>query len=160
MPRGVRADPPEDVAAIVEGLVGRKSEIDARLEELGINEAPVILSAEKASAAAAKRGRRSTKAVAELSHGGDSQSTDPASSAAAAAAASLIPYTPKVDIHWDFVMKEMMWLGADFQGERKRQHGLAKKLSNRYVRNKGNLAIDTCCCISSFSPSPFLIMTN
>jgi hypothetical protein len=164
MPRGVRAEPPEDVAAIVEGLVGRKSEIDARLEELGVNETPIILSAEKASAAATKRGRRSAKA-AELG-GGDSQSTDPASSAAAAA--SLIPYTPKADTHWDFVMKEMMWLGADFQGERKRQHGLAKKLANRYVLKRTERG-DVCCCIQfqdfsiltiSLSYYPLLVSSN
>lgn len=41
-----------------------------------------------------------------------------------------IPYAPKTDTHWDFVMKEMMWLGADFQGERKRQHSLAKKCAS------------------------------
>ena len=41
-----------------------------------------------------------------------------------------IPYTPKTDTHWDFVLKEMMWLGADFQGERKRQVSLAKKCAS------------------------------
>ena len=41
-----------------------------------------------------------------------------------------IPYDTKTDTHWDFLMKEMMWLGADFMGERKRQHGLAKKQAN------------------------------
>merc|ERR1712238_158326 len=40
-----------------------------------------------------------------------------------------IPYIPKRDVHWDFVMKEMMWLGADFKGERKRQNAAAKKLA-------------------------------
>ena len=44
-----------------------------------------------------------------------------------ASSASEIPFNPKSDTHWDFVMKEMMWLGADFQGERKRQVSLAKK---------------------------------
>jgi protein required for attachment to host cells len=46
------------------------------------------------------------------------------------AASNGIPYTPKTDTHWDFLMKEMMWLGADFQGERKRQLSLAKKLAS------------------------------
>ena len=41
-----------------------------------------------------------------------------------------IPYDAKIDTHWDFLMKEMMWLGADFMGERKRQHALAKKQAN------------------------------
>lgn len=41
-----------------------------------------------------------------------------------------VPFDAKTDTHWDFLMKEMMWLAADFQGERKRQHGLAKKAAN------------------------------
>ncbi|OEU20173.1 SNF2_N-domain-containing protein, partial [Fragilariopsis cylindrus CCMP1102] len=41
----------------------------------------------------------------------------------------IIPYVPKTDVHWDFVMKEMMWLGADFKSERKRQIAAAKKLA-------------------------------
>eukprot|EP00984_Skeletonema_dohrnii_P026780 scaffold16192_cov121-Skeletonema_dohrnii-CCMP3373.AAC.1 len=32
--------------------------------------------------------------------------------------------------HWDFTLKEMLWLSADFQSERKRQISQAKKLSN------------------------------
>ncbi|KAL3920242.1 MAG: hypothetical protein SGILL_003359 [Bacillariaceae sp.] len=42
----------------------------------------------------------------------------------------MIPYLAKTDTHWDFVMKEMMWLGADFQAERKRQFSLAKKCAS------------------------------
>ena len=41
----------------------------------------------------------------------------------------LVPYDPKTDVHWDFVMKEMQWLSTDFQSERKRQMSLAKKQS-------------------------------
>ena len=32
--------------------------------------------------------------------------------------------------HWDFTLKEMLWLSADFQSERKRQTSQAKKISN------------------------------
>lgn len=136
MPRGVRADPPEDVVAIVEGLVNRKSEIETRLEELGVTgEAP--MTAAKASAVATKRGRQqgtntNNKADAdeELADQPGTSMSDPA---AANNAVALIAYTPKTDTHWDFVMKEMMWLGADFQGERKRQVALAKKLASRYA---------------------------
>lgn len=42
----------------------------------------------------------------------------------------IVFYDSKTDTHWDFLMKEMMWLGADFMAERKRQHGLAKKQAN------------------------------
>lgn len=40
-----------------------------------------------------------------------------------------IPYSPKSDTHWDFMLKEMMWLAADFQSERKRQLGSGKKVA-------------------------------
>jgi len=41
-----------------------------------------------------------------------------------------IPYTPKTtDTQWDYLLKEMQWLSADFQSERKRQVSLAKKQS-------------------------------
>jgi len=42
-------------------------------------------------------------------------------------ASILIPFIPKTDIHWDFVMKELAWLATDFQSERKRQKSLARK---------------------------------
>ena len=34
------------------------------------------------------------------------------------------------DTHWDFMMKEMMWLATDFTSERKRQHTAGKKIAN------------------------------
>mmetsp|Transcript_27958 Transcript_27958/g.42625 ORF Transcript_27958/g.42625 Transcript_27958/m.42625 type:complete len:2205 (-) Transcript_27958:1535-8149(-) len=40
------------------------------------------------------------------------------------------PIESRSDTHWDFVLKEMMWLAADFRAERKRQHVLAKKTAN------------------------------
>ena len=39
------------------------------------------------------------------------------------------PIILKTDTHWDFCMKEMMWLAADFQSERKRQITTGKKLA-------------------------------
>ena len=41
----------------------------------------------------------------------------------------MIPKKPKEDTHWDFVLKELMWLSTDFQSERKRQMAHGKKLS-------------------------------
>jgi len=41
----------------------------------------------------------------------------------------IIRKQPKKEIHWDFVMKEMMWLAADFQSERKRQISNGKKVA-------------------------------
>ena len=41
----------------------------------------------------------------------------------------VVPYEPKADVHWDYVVKEMMWLAADFQSERKTQTSAARKLA-------------------------------
>ena len=77
--------------------------------------------------------------------GGDAKPDDAPSSSAAAAGATavaadnqaappsedppIVPYEPKTDVHWDFVMKEMMWLSTDFQSERKTQLSSARKMS-------------------------------
>ena len=34
------------------------------------------------------------------------------------------------DVHWDYVLKELMWLSADLASERKRQISQAKRLSS------------------------------
>jgi hypothetical protein len=38
--------------------------------------------------------------------------------------------TKTADTHWDFLMKEMMWLATDFQAERKRHGSSRRKLCN------------------------------
>eukprot|EP00934_Nitzschia_sp_Nitz4_P002540 Nitzschia sp. Nitz4//scaffold91_size79674//8876//15610//NITZ4_005356-RA/size79674-processed-gene-0.29-mRNA-1//1//CDS//3329560067//2530//frame0 len=96
-------------------LQQRKEAIEQRLEEIGVGEAPVSL-VQKAKAT--KRGSKAAKKSDAV--------VDPAE-----LARHLIPCSPKsIDTHWDFVMKEMMWLGADFQGERKRQVSSAKRLAS------------------------------
>lgn len=50
-----------------------------------------------------------------------------------------IPFTPKSDTHWDFLLKEMAWLAADFASERKRQLASGKKLAGgveQYMKTK------------------------
>ena len=41
----------------------------------------------------------------------------------------IVRVIPKKDVQWDFLMKEMMWLAADFQSERKRQISKGKKIA-------------------------------
>jgi len=91
-----------------EELLQRKSEIETRLVELGAKDAPTTTSAKAAAAAAAdskrKSSRRGSKPSAETTKAPEDASEE----------AHLIPYAPKTtDTHWDFVMKEMMWLGAE-----------------------------------------------
>ena len=44
--------------------------------------------------------------------------------------AIIIPHAyNKTDTHWDFLLKEMMWLAADFSAERKRQLATGKKVA-------------------------------
>ena len=40
---------------------------------------------------------------------------------------SAIHYKKSTDTHWDYLLKEMLWLSADFTSERKRQKSMAKK---------------------------------
>jgi hypothetical protein len=104
-------------------LLERKGEIAERLAELEIPDAPAPK--RKLPKKGAPNKKRNTKASAAAA----------ATTATAAAAPPqppgppLIPQITKTDTHWDFVMKEMMWLGVDFSSERKRQLSLAKKLA-------------------------------
>jgi len=86
-----------------EDLQSRQSYIKDRLEEIGIDD-PL------ASARSKKK-----KGI-----------TKPAPIVVKSEEAA-IPYDPKKDVHWDFVLKEMKWLACDFQSERKKQTSLAKK---------------------------------
>lgn len=100
-------------------LEERKEIIHARLKEITIEE-PAPPPKKKAGA---KRPRSTTP-----SNNGTPPATDGTSSGGGTNLVPLPP--PKTDTHWDFVMKEMMWLAADFMGERKRQHTFAKKAAN------------------------------
>ena len=103
-------------------LEHRKTEIEERLRAIQIEEPP-SLAAANAPAKGGGRWPKKHKPVADIATAPDSSAADynPPKK-------ELIPYNPKVDdTHWDFCMKEMMWLGADFQAERKRQYALGKK---------------------------------
>jgi hypothetical protein len=107
-------------------LLERKEAIIQRLDEVAVLEAQppkrkIVSSSSRNNGASAKSRKLATisptkhKVEAVHNNNGDHH--------------ELVPYEPKGDTHWDFVMKEMMWLGADFQAERKRQTSLAKKLA-------------------------------
>jgi hypothetical protein len=140
-----------EAVAAAEGLVLRKGEIENRLQELGDqsalkNPSPIPVSSvdnttttatrpAEITTTATKRGRR--KSTRKNNVGGeenwDKQDDSNNSKNKGNIHHYLIPFVPKTDTHWDFLMKEMMWLGADFQGERRRQVSLAKKMELRYV---------------------------
>jgi hypothetical protein len=44
----------------------------------------------------------------------------------------------KIDTHWDFLIKEMQWLAADFTAERKRHKAGRKKIANAVVQDLTN----------------------
>jgi hypothetical protein len=141
-----------EAAATAEGLLLRKGEIENRLQELGDqsvlkNPSPIPVSsvdntattattsAEITTTTTKKRvGRKSTrKNTVHGEEDRDKQDDSNNSNNNGNNHHHQIPFVCKTDTHWDFVMKEMMWLGADFQGERKRQVSLAKKMALRYV---------------------------
>ena len=51
-----------------------------------------------------------------------------------------VPLIAKTDVHWDFVLKEMMWLSADFQSERKAHAAAGRKVGlavKQFHKTKG-----------------------
>lgn len=117
-----------DLAASYAAWLQKREEIEDRLQIISVPP----LSTAKPRAAPSKRSRKR----------GGPRSKSPApveiSSSTVVQAEKqqqpLIPYAPKIDVHWDFVMKELMWLGADFSGERKRQIASAKKLGASIIK--------------------------
>lgn len=100
-------------------LLARKDYIKTRLDEISIDD-PFASARQKK-----KKGSASVESKTVIDK---SEECD------------LVPYDPKKDVHWDFVMKEMQWLSTDFQSERKRQMSLAKKQSmsiGQFHANKG-----------------------
>ena len=92
-------------------LLLRKEEIQERLQEITIEP----IKAKKPSSAASSNSNNKNRAASS-----SSPIHDP----------NQVPLLDKAtDVHWDFVMKEMMWLATDFQAERKRQMTMAKKIA-------------------------------
>ena len=144
----------ESVAAIpYADLVARKEEIQGRLQVIAIEpvKAKKALtltttatndSTQNSSGHAKKKSRLAKQQPAGSSissthqDNSDQQSTSLSTDQKLEAqqqqqAQNVVPMIEKTsDVHWDFTMKEMMWLATDFQGERKRQISLAKKLAS------------------------------
>jgi len=127
--------------ATAENLLIRKDEIERRLEDLSdpgrttAATTTTVIPTTTTTTTTTTMNQRVSRKSTRKSHDArneDSTRNEP-DGAESGPPRSVIPYVPKTDTHWDFVMKEMMWLGADFQGERKRQVGSAKKISLRYV---------------------------
>ena len=116
-----------------EELLARKTEIQNRLLEL--EPKPVIIATPTIIAEGSGIGIGNNDNVSSLS------SRRSASTALLQKLPAAIPKLP-IDTnsssnntndnstHWDFTLKEMLWLSADFQSERKRQISHARKLSN------------------------------
>ena len=51
--------------------------------------------------------------------------------------AEVVPIVPKKDTFYDFLMKEMMWLSADFTAERQRHRMSMRKLSSGVKVRRG-----------------------
>ena len=64
-----------------------------------------------------------------------------ATSATPSSSSTTYDVTPRTDVHWDYALKEMAWLSADFKSERKRQTSMAKKLSNAILQYFATLTI-------------------
>ena len=123
------------VVSILPGpeLLNRQEMIQKRLEELRIDGDDDYIADEGDDATmSVRKGSRKRK--------GPTQS--PASSSPSSFNPSPPPPIPRPpphpDVHWDYLLKEMLWLSTDFASERKRQLSMARRLSNsavRYVRD-------------------------
>jgi hypothetical protein len=89
-------------------LLERKEELQERLKVISIE--PIKTKKPSSGGASSRRGSQSATVTLD----GPDQ----------------VPMKEKTtDVHWDFVLKEMMWLATDFQAERKRQISMAKKIA-------------------------------
>ena len=114
-----------DLVASYNAWLAKKEAIEDRLQVISV---PPLSTAKPRAAPSNKRSRKR----------GGPRSKSPApvetTSSVVVEKTPLVPYAPKIDVHWDFVMKELMWLGADFSGERKRQIASAKKLGASIIK--------------------------
>ena len=122
----------------------RRQEIEDRLKLISV---PQPMTAKTTKAPASTTAGNSNKKQRSRRRGGGAKSqaasleatrVETATNEPQTATVALVPYAPKTDVHWDFVMKELMWLGADFQGERKRQVASAKKLGASIIKFHDN----------------------
>ena len=129
-------------------LLDRREEIKKRLKEISLEDV-VKETINSPTAGSNKSRKRSSKKLstpddgnntttASLSHTlpqspqslSSSSSSSPLKTTTTTTNSQVVSYIPKsIDTHQDFLMKEMLWLSADFQAERKRQISKAKKIS-------------------------------
>jgi FlaG/FlaF family flagellin (archaellin) len=137
MPAPASAVIPDEIVSLsYPDLVSRQEYIDARLNEIAL---PVRASKTKPTVTAAggpKKRKLQSAAAAVVSAAETAADTSTADTTAETTTTS-IPKVPIVtaatktaDIHWDFLMKEMMWLATDFQAERKRHGSSRRRLCN------------------------------
>ena len=107
-------------------LLNRKEEIQNRLKVVAV-EKPTIASSNNSSAKAKRRTSKQSSKSDNKNNGGENQTTSQNDTEKDLPPIKVIEKT--IDVHWDFTMKEMMWLATDFQAERKRQISLAKKIA-------------------------------
>jgi hypothetical protein len=121
-------------------LLERKEEIMGRLQVISLPAAPVAAKRKstKHNSIAATTKRRGAAASAVAAAASAATGEQDTTTTITVDPNPLVPFEAKTDTHWDFVMKEMMWLGADFQGERKRQKSLAKRLGSGIRQHYNN----------------------
>ena len=105
-------------------LLERKENVVTRLDEVAVKE---VAPPNKRKGGANRAGGNASSSRKRPSPSARKTS---ASTKASDDQLDIVPFAPRLEVHWDYVMKEMMWLGTDFQAERKRQVSLAKKLAS------------------------------
>ena len=117
-------------------LSDRKKEIQGRLKELDIKNKPAPANQKSHQQQHQKKLQNDEMNYKNATTSDTTNNDKSASTTLEQSISTLFPPTsphpilPKTDTHWDYTLKEMMWLSADFQAERKRQLSQAKKLAN------------------------------
>jgi hypothetical protein len=132
MPAPASAAIPDEIVSLsYPDLVSRQEYIDARLSEIALpvrKTKPTISAPKKRklqSALVATAANTTADTTATATATADTK-TDTATAVVPIVAAAV----KTTDTHWDFLMKEMMWLATDFQAERKRHGQSRRRLCN------------------------------
>ncbi len=76
--------------------------------------------------------------LAKRTNSNNKTTTTTATASQTESSSDVVMTVEKTDTHWDYLIKEMQWLAADFTAERKRHKAGRKKIANAVVQDLAN----------------------
>lgn len=128
MPAPASATIPDEIVSLsYPDLVSRREYIETRLSEIALPVRVKPSKPTKATTVSAPKKRKLQSAAAAA----DNEATEDDDTARTTPVVPIVQTAVKTaDTHWDFLMKEMMWLATDFTAERKRHGSSRRRLCN------------------------------